>query len=171
MPRFHKFSVSGYKAISIYDYDGVIKEKLYQFKGCYDYELKDIFLEYFHFYLKLHYCSYFVVPVPSFIEHDKMRGFNHVESIFSLFKRRMVKCIEKIDDVKQSDLNRNERSQIINHLRIKDNTNLKDKKILIVDDVYTTGSTIKGMIHLLEKLKPKKIKILVMSKTKNECLL
>ena len=55
---FNKFNVileknkiNGIKSFSIYSYDGLIKELIYQFKGLYDYELKDVFLEYFLVFL------------------------------------------------------------------------------------------------------------------------
>ena len=41
------------------------------------------------------------------------------------------------------------------------------KKVLIVDDVFTTGSTVNAMIDLIKPKNPKKIKILVMSKTRD----
>ena len=39
------------------------------------------------------------------------------------------------------------------------------KNILIVDDVFTTGSTIRAAIDLVKQAKPKNIKVLVMAKT------
>ena len=107
-----------------------------------------------------------MVPAPSYIESNNKRGFNHVKEIFSLLKLKMCSCIHKIDDVKQSDCSASEREKIGKHLLIDLNINLYKKKVLIVDDVFTTGSTVKAMIKLLEKCKPKRIKILVMSKTK-----
>ena len=38
-----------------------------------------------------------------------------------------------------------------------------NKKVLIVDDVLTTGSSIKASIELLKKYKPKKMKGLVVA--------
>lgn len=165
-PRFLKFKVANCKALSIFDYDDLIKEKLYQFKGCSDYELKSIFLEYFANFLKLKYHGFLLVPAPSHITSDEKRGFNHVVEMFSLLHLKMISCIHKIDDVKQSDCSAKEREEIIKHLKIDENAPLKNKKILIVDDVYTTGSTVKAMIRLINRYKPKKIEVLVMSKTK-----
>ena len=166
-PKFHKFKVDGYKALALFDYDDEVKEKLYQFKGCFDYELGQVFLNYFLPYLKLKYLGYYLVPAPSHFSHDKARGFNHVEVIFSSLKMKMIKCIHKTSDVKQSDLNAKERQNIHKHLIIENGEQIRDKKILIVDDVFTTGSTIKSMIKLIEKYKPKKIQILLLSKTIN----
>lgn len=106
------------------------------------------------------------MPAPSYITSDEKRGFNHVVEMFSLLHLKMITCIHKIDDVKQSDCSSKQREEIIKHLKIDENAPLKNKKILIVDDVYTTGSTVKAMIRLINRYKPKKIEVLVMSKTK-----
>lgn len=41
---------------------------------------------------------------------------------------------------------------------------IKNKKILICDDICTTGSTLKAIIELVKKGNPKDIKILVVAK-------
>ena len=79
---------------------------------------------------------------------------------------KMIQCIHKTKNIKQSDLKADERHKIKEHLAI-DNVDLTKKKVLIVDDVYTTGSTVKAMIDLVTTKNPKKIKVLVMSKTKD----
>lgn len=164
-PVFKEFSVGKYNALTLYNYDELIQEKLYQFKGCFDIELGTVFIEYFRLYLKIKYWGYIVVPAPSYSSKDEERGFNHVDVMFSSLGLEMVKCIHKVKDIKQADLNFDERQQIGNALIIDKTMELRGKKILIVDDVFTTGSTVRAMINLLEKNKPKKIKILVMSKT------
>ena len=45
-----------------------------------------------------------------------------------------------------------------------DKVNLTNKKILIVDDVMTTGSTVKHAIEIIKKKKPKIIKVLILAK-------
>ena len=57
-----------------------------------------------------------------------------------------------------------EREKIGDYLVI-DDVDLSNKKILLVDDVYTTGSTIKSMIKLVKQKGAKKIKVLLMLKT------
>lgn len=166
-PRFYKFSVNNVKALAIFDYDATLQELIYQFKGCYDYELRSIFLEYFAFYLKIKYFGYVLVPAPSHISHDEKRGFNHVVEIFKTLKLPILNIIKKNTEVKQSDLSAKEREQISKHLSIDNGEQVRNKKVLLVDDVFTTGSTMKAMINLVRKYHPKKIQVLVLSKTQN----
>ena len=60
------------------------------------------------------------------------------------------------------------RRDISKYMELIDRPDLFNKKILLVDDVYTTGSTMKAAIDLVKQLHPKKIKVLVISKTKPE---
>ena len=137
---------------------------MYQFKGCSDYELRTVFLEYYLNYLKLKFYSYTIIPAPSSKESDEDRGFNHVEEMFKILNLKMMKCIRKTEQRKQADLTTKERQKIGKYLVIED-VDLKHKKILLVDDVFTTGSTIKSMIKLVREKGAKKIKVLLMSKT------
>ena len=165
-PVLHEFEFEGVKCLHIYYYDEKIQEILYQFKGCKDYELKSVFLEYYQNYLNIKFDGYVVVPAPSFEESDNDRGFNHVAEMFSFLKGKKINCIHKIKKVKQADLTTKEREKIDEVLTI-DNIDLSKKKVLLVDDVFTTGSTIKAMIKLVKSKGAKKIKVLVMSKTKD----
>ena len=164
-PKFIKFDIDGYEALSIYDYDETIKALLYQFKGCFDYELADVFLQPYYFGLKQMFSGYVLVPIPSFEEDDKIRGFNHVETIFSKLKLPIINALVKTDHFKQAENTSKERKNIGNYLTIKQVQGITNKKVLLVDDVYTTGSTMKACTKLIKNLHPKDIKILVMSKT------
>ena len=106
------------------------------------------------------------MPAPSSKETDKERGYNHVVEMFKTLHLKMNCCVHKTKDMKQSDLKASERHKIKEFLEI-DDVDFSKKKILIVDDVYTTGSTVKAMIDLIKTKHPKKIKVLVMSKTKD----
>ena len=163
-PQLTKFDVNGEEAMFLFYYDQTIQELLYQCKGCFDIELSQVFLEYFRNYLRLKFRGFIIIPAPSSKEGDEKRGFNHVVEIFSCLNLPMLRCVHKTKDIKQADLTSKQRESVGKILEI-DNVDLSNKKVLIVDDVYTTGSTIRSMINLVQSKNPKSIKVLVMSKT------
>ena len=85
----------------------------------------------------------------------------------TVLKLKNKELFIKIKDHKQSSYNYKERKQIANYIKLKHPKLLTDKKYLIVDDVYTSGQTLKTIINILVKNKVKKenIKALILSKT------
>ena len=164
--KFIAFNIGSVKGIAIYEYDETIKELIYKYKGCYDYELKDIFLYRYLTYLRIKYHGYIVVPAPSYYLDDEKRGFNHVIEIYKASGLKMEPVIHKIKSHKQSENNSKKRKSIKSILSIDEKCELKGKKILLVDDIMTTGSTLLSCIELLRSKIPKKIEILVIAKTK-----
>ena len=164
--KFTTFNIGSVKGTAIYEYDDTIKELIYKYKGCYDYELKDIFLYRYLTYLRIKYHGYIVIPVPSYYLDDEKRGFNHVIEIYKALKVKMETIIYKNKPHKQSENNCRKRKSIKSILSIDEKCNLKGKKILLVDDIMTTGSTLLTCIELLRSKIPKKIEILVIAKTK-----
>ncbi|MCR5309609.1 MAG: hypothetical protein K6E21_05830 [Bacilli bacterium] len=163
-PKFIHFKVDGVKALSLYDYDNYMKDLIYKLKGCFDYELKNSFLDMYKTELSLYYNGYTMIPAPSYIEDDKTRGFNHVIEIFKSLKLTLLEAFEKSEHFKQSDHNFKERKKIKNYLRLKENVVLPNK-VLLVDDIFTTGSTMRTMISALKEHGVTNIKVLVLCKT------
>lgn len=166
--KFIHFRVGNINGLAIYEYTDYIKELIYKFKGCYDYELKDVFLYRYLLYLKLKYRGYYLTYIPSFYIDDERRGFNHVKAIFQSLNLKELDILKKNSNHKQSDKSAKERASIFKVLSIDKNISLKDKKILLVDDIYTTGSTLLAASELLRKQRAKKIEILVIAKTKKK---
>ena len=165
-PKFIYFKVDGYKALAIYYYSEFIKKQIYLYKGCFDYEMKDAFLNLFIKELKILFKGYKIVPAPSYKEDDKRRGFNHVLEICKLLELDILPIIEKTNCFKQAEHGAKKRKEIRKYLRLTTQESLSTMKVLIVDDIYTTGSTMRAMINLIEKLDPKEIRVLVLAKTK-----
>ena len=163
-PKFIHFKLDGIDGLAIYEYDQNIKELLFKFKGCYDFEMKDVFLDRYYQYLRLKYLGFVVVPVPSYYLDDMTRGFNHVVEIYNRLKLPVYKIIKKTKKEKQASKNKKERKEIGKILEIENIESIKNKKILLVDDVMTTGSSLLACIKLLRSGKPKKIEILVIAK-------
>ena len=163
--KFKSFRIGSIKCLSIYDYDETIKKLLYTFKGCYDYELKDVFLSRYLTYLKLLYRGYIVVPVPSNKIDDIKRGFNHVVEIYKSLGLPMVDALIKVKNEKQSSKSKKNRLNIDTVIVGQNLEKLYGKKVLIVDDVYTTGATMHKAISVIKEASPKQIKVLVIAKT------
>ena len=166
--KFYKFSLNNINGLAIYDYDENMKDLIYKFKGCYDYELKDVFLTRYLPYLRFMFRGYIIVPAPSYHIDDEKRGFNHVVEIFKTLKLKMCPIISKLKPHKQSEHTSKGRLDIRHVLSIDKNVNLKGKNILLVDDILTTGSTLFSCVELLKTLHPKRIEILVVAKTKRK---
>ena len=164
-PKFINFEIDGYKALAIYDYNDFIKNLIYLYKGCFDYEMREVFLNLFLKELSIKYKDYKLVSVPSYIKDDERRGFNHVQEVFSLLGLEMKNALVKTSHFKQAEKGAKKRQQIRKHLALLPNIKLENEKVLIVDDIYTTGATMKAAINLIEKLNPKTIKVLVLAKT------
>ena len=76
----------------------------------------------------------------------------------------MLRILKKVKNVKQAKMNKKERMTSQNNFEITDTNIVRNKKILIVDDVYTTGSSMNAAINLVKLRKPRKISVLVIAK-------
>ena len=139
---------------------------IYLFKGCSDYEMKDVFLNLFIKELSIRFKGYKIITIPSYKEDDEVRGFNHVNEVFKMMTLEVIPILEKTEHFKQASKGAKRRKEIHKYLRLNSNKSLEKTKVLIVDDIYTTGSTMKAAINLVEKLNPKEIRVLVLAKTK-----
>ena len=165
-PKFIGFKVNGYKALAIYEYTSFIKSQIYLYKGCFDYELNETFINLYYKEIKARFSGYKIIPIPSYVEDDKKRGFNHVVEAFKKLGLDVLPIIIKTARHKQADLSAKQRSEISKYLVLNNLNSLDKYKVLIVDDIYTTGATMKAAINLVERLNPKAIRILVLAKTR-----
>lgn len=163
-PIYEKFRVLGCPAVAVYPYHQAFQSLLYQFKGCGDIELASVFLERTIWFLKIRYFSYVIVPVPSSPQHDEARGFNQVVEVCRTIGLPISRSITKPFEHKQSDHNKKERENVGKFLRFDEKKPVEGKKILLVDDVYTTGSTVRACIKMLKAHGAKKIAVLLLSR-------
>lgn len=157
--------VNGVKATSFFIYNDKVRDMLYQCKGCADYEMAEVFLSKYAWWLRIKYKNWYLVPAPSFSEKNEKRGFNQVEEIFRSLNRPFLFPIRKIDNVKQADLNFVQRQKIGEHLEWNGNVSVEGKNILFVDDLMTTGATAKACVKLLLEHGASKVEILTMART------
>lgn len=146
-------------------YTETIKSLIYQFKGLGDIELSSVFFERTAKVLHHYFRSYVLIPVPSSKEGDEKRGFNHVVEMFKSLNLPIIHCLKKIKDIKQADLSKEERMKVKNNLMVVNGEQITGKKLLIIDDIKTTGSSLLASKELLLSFSPKKVLSLVFTRT------
>ena len=160
--KYHhqKFSIDGLDVESFYDYDSLFKDLLLQYKECYDEALKDVFLYRINNYINFKYHDYKTIYIPSTKNKIAERGFNHLNLIFDSLTLQHVKTLSMSEELSQYSKNYEERRKMVNNLIYKGE---KLNKVLIIDDVYTTGSSLLGAYNALKGY-AKKCKAIVLAK-------
>lgn len=114
-----------------------------------------------------------IIPVPIHKKRKKYRGYNQSELIAREISNKIKSItykeniIKKINNVKPQSktFTKNERIENIKDAyKIICNEDLSDKKVLIFDDVYTTGSTVNECAKLINALNCKEIGVLTIAK-------
>jgi len=156
-------TISGYPLTILYAYDEFFKSLLYQYKGLYDFALKDAFLPLDLPRLKDTYKHHIVVPAPSASDANTERGFEHCRDIARTFSNHVFTGLCKTRPYKQALLTYEERSHVKDVIAIKNGEFLRHQKLLMFDDVITSGSTMRACISLCETYAPESIDVLVLS--------
>lgn len=130
-------------------YEGRMKELLLTYKELGDYELYRVFLYPFGNLITLFFTGYTLVCAPSSQEALEKRGFNHMEAIASTLHLNRISPFIKSSGLDQKDLTREERLQVLERIKIGTADEIKGRKILLFDDVISTGATIRACRKLL----------------------
>ncbi|MDW5299479.1 MAG: ComF family protein [Sedimentibacter sp.] len=137
---------------SPFAYEGLIKKGIYNFK----YHNKPYFSKFFgnclvDYMEKTNYVSFdYIVSVPLHITKMRSRGYNQSELLAKHISNKL--SIPYVDALKRTKLTPKQSSQskearrknLNNAFSVKENSSvnlIKNSSVLLVDDVYTTGST------------------------------
>ena len=146
--------------MSLAKYEPPLSKLLIQYKENRDVELSSVFLSYYTGYLNFKYSGFTIVLAPSSLSKIKKREFNHLELIFKNMNLPILNILTKKEGKEQKKNSAMERGLVYKLIDIQNGCQITGKKILLVDDVITTGNTLKACLNLLKKYNPKRIEIL-----------
>ncbi len=120
----------------------------------------------------------YITFVPISKARLKERGFNQAEEIAKeisiLVNVPVIDAFDKIkENTHQAGLSRRDRiKNIIGTIEVKDDAKdlISRKNILVVDDVFTTGSTLSECAKVLKKSKSSSVKTLTFAKTRQNMI-
>lgn len=135
---------------SIYVYNEQLKEMLSQYKFRGDYILAKAFSHKIREQLRT--IDYdLLVPIPLSRKRQYDRGFNQSEALIREAGFEPTMLLQRTHGEKQSKKSRNERIHLQQVFQLKEEVSFLNKKIVLVDDIYTTGSTLRQAAKILKK--------------------
>lgn len=153
-------------------YSGVIKEIILKFKYKKIFLAGNILADFLYELIKENKIeAEGILYVPCSKETLKQRGFNQCEIIAKILGEKLdipvYNDLVKIKNTReQKVLSREERfKNIKDAFKLKHNNNIKDKNIILIDDVITTGATLFECEKILKENGAKEIKILTVAKS------
>ncbi|QVK17705.1 ComF family protein [Mycoplasmatota bacterium] len=143
---------------SLFYYNDFAKSMLKQVKFLGDTKLLLAFKKEIQWYFKKKkFNNLYLVPVPLHENRLNERGFNQSLFLAKLMPFPILDILNKVNNEKQSKKRRSERILFDNQYCLKEDINLINKNIMIVDDIYTTGATVHKIGRLLFEKNVKKM--------------
>jgi len=163
------------RAIAAGRYEGVLKELILKFKYRREKVLADPLAQFLIERLRSEKEMLteidLVMPVPLHRKKLRERGFNQAELIAERISETFSlplsarNLIRRKNILPQVSLSRNQRlSNPKDAFGIKDEGEVKDKRVLIVDDVLTTGATATEIARLLKRAGAKRVYVAVIGR-------
>lgn len=163
------------KHIYLFKYDGIIKdtlikykfrEKNYKYKGFVNFLLKNKKI------CEILKSYDIIIPVPIHRIRKLERGYNQSELLATEIAKSIddLKCetkilIKKINNKPQSTKGKSERKQnVIGAYYLKNEYKLKNKKVILLDDIFTTGNTVNECCKILRKADVKLVDVITIAK-------
>lgn len=153
--RLPKSFIKGYP---VYIYQEPLKKAILDFKYQNKREYADFFAKSIIFTYEeelKHINPDGIVPIPLHQKKKKARGYNQAELIAKIIGKTLEipvfpKYIERsTDTIPQKELNSKERMKNLkNAFKISENK-VQLKKVLLIDDIYTSGATIEACTQIL----------------------
>lgn len=126
--------------VSLFQYNEDMRDYLHRYKFLHDILLAKVFNKIIHEQLK--HETRLIIPIPMHPENLKLRTFAHIDELLKAANIPFTHHLTKISNEQQSLKTREERLKTPQLFKVINPTAIKDKNLLVVDDIYTTGTTL-----------------------------
>ena len=141
---------------AIFSYNQAMKDFFSRYKFDGDYILRKIFATILRNFL-IKYKDYHFILIPLSPERYAKRGFNQVAGLIEATGLSHLDVLGKREEKASSSKNRSERLATELPFFIKEDSRIP-KKILLIDDIYTTGATVNRVKSMLENAGAEEVK-------------
>lgn len=151
---------------SLYSYNEAMEVFMQKYKFQGDYRLRLVFAKEIRRRLKK-YKGWLVVPIPISIRRMSLRGFNQVEGLLEASNIPFFKVLKRSYDKEyQSHKTRNERLQELQFFELMEGGRERvfQRKVLLVDDIYTTGRTLFHGFDAIREAQPSEVRTLTLAR-------
>lgn len=146
----------------VYEYNEFLESMLFQMKEGRDIALAPVFFHDVMKQISKKFRHYVVVRMPSAKEKTMERGFHPLQEMLKSCTLQQIDPFYKTSNHKQSLQSIEHRKIITQVMQKKPDVNLPNRKLLLIDDVCTSGATLRHALHLLHDHK-QKIEIITLS--------
>lgn len=155
----------------LFKYEEGIREKILQYKFNEKSYLYKFFSEIIINNCNLKNNYDIILPVPIHKKRKLKRGYNQSELIAKeLAKKFNIEyynniLVKEVNNLPQSTLNKTQRiKNVLGIYKITNSQKIENKSILLIDDIYTTGSTVNECAKILKQCGVQKIDVLTLAK-------
>ena len=154
-------------------YDGMLKDLIIDFKFNSNLGISRLLQRLMHRAYEMHNREFppdVLVPVPLHPKRLQQRGFNQSREIAKRISdkekiRMLPRALSRVKDTdSQVGLSREQRKRNLADAIEVNTRELRGEKVLLVDDIYTTGSTIEACADVLNSAGVKRVDVLVLAR-------
>ena len=166
------------RIVSVFEYSGIVKHSILRYKGM---EIRAYAGAYAKIMTARFYEEYgdinfdFICAVPSYRKNSRDKKFDHIGEICKYFSEYtgieyLKNTLVKIRQTeKQRSLNYEKRmTNLIDSMVVGKAADVKDKTVLLIDDVCTTRATVMECAKILKRGGAKKVYVLTLATTTKE---
>lgn len=165
----NKFKIGNYDAHAVYFYNESMKNLVADYKFNRNTSLSKVFASILYDYGRVNklFDVDYILPSPSSKKTINKRGFDHISMITDNFidninANYLESFIKKQDTRAQHKLSKDERAyNLMGAFRLEED--LSGKSVLIIDDLITTGNTVKEICKVLEIANVKEVKAMAIT--------